>query len=93
MTKTTPVTKAPVSVERLLAPHQRRSTGGPSPDQPRPVTHHADLAERERQEDAEDVELDQPRDVGVEGDDEGAETSESSRIPFEKTSRSPRCES
>ena len=31
---------------------------------------HARLAEREREEDAEDVELDQPGDLGVEGDDQ-----------------------
>ena len=39
-------------------------------EQPRPMPDHPRLAQREREEDAEDVELDQPGDVGVEGDDQ-----------------------
>ena len=38
--------------------------------QPRPVPHHADLAERERDEHADDVELDQRGDLSLERDDE-----------------------
>ena len=37
---------------------------------PGPVPDHAELAEVERDEDADDVELDQPGDLGVEGDDQ-----------------------
>ena len=37
---------------------------------PRPVPHHADLRERERHEDADDVELDEPGDLGVVDEDQ-----------------------
>ena len=40
------------------------------PQQSVPVTDHADLACRERHEDADDVELDEATDLGVEGEDE-----------------------
>ena len=46
---------------------------GPAADcleQPRPMPDHARLAQCEREEDAEDVELDQAGDVRVEGDDQ-----------------------
>jgi hypothetical protein len=55
-------------VHRLLAPQgAARSARG---DRARPVPHHAALAQREREEHAEDVELDQTGDLGIERHDQ-----------------------
>ncbi len=56
-----------------------------------PVPNHARLRQRERREHADHVELDQLRQVRVEGDDDHArERTPGTITPFEKTSRSPR---
>ncbi|WP_242660861.1 APC family permease, partial [Mycobacterium alsense] len=49
-----------------LAPRPRVGLGA---QQPRPVPHHADLAQRERNEHADDVQLDQRGDLGAKRDD------------------------
>ena len=55
-------------VDRAGAHHPAPDRGiGLGPQVPGPVPDHAELAQRERHEDADDVELDQLRDVGVEG--------------------------
>ncbi len=71
MIKTVPVQRNPIGVDHPgalhLAAHRRVGFGA---QQPRPVPDHADLAERERHEHADDVELDERGDLGAERDDE-----------------------
>ena len=67
ITRTTAVKESPIALmarERII---RRRSAGSRSSfSMPRPVPDHAELAEVEGDEDADDVELDQPGDLGVE---------------------------
>ena len=59
------------SVDHPRAHHRAPHGGvGFGAQQPRPVPDHADLAQRERHEHPDDVELDQRGDLGAEGDDE-----------------------
>ena len=71
MTRTTRGEREPDGVDHprpLHAPADRRVPLG---DQvPGPVPDHPELAQVERHEDADDVELDQPGDLGVEGEDQ-----------------------
>ena len=72
MMSTVPVQMNPIVLitrERFIL---RRTAGSVSTrQQPGPVPDHADLAERERHEHTDDVELDQRGDLGPERDDEG----------------------
>ena len=71
MTKTTAVIARPkvlISPRAEHPPSHRRV--GLGLQEPGPVPDHPELAEVEGHEDADDVELDQPGDLGVEGDDQ-----------------------
>jgi hypothetical protein len=66
-----PGDRQPDAVDDPAADHPRpRGRIGLAAQQPRPVPDHAGLAQGERHEDTYDVELDQPRHLGVEGDDQ-----------------------
>ena len=69
---TDPVQKKPIVLitrDRIM---RRRTAGSVSvPRRPYSMPGRADLAERERHEHTDDVELDQRGDLGPEGDDEG----------------------
>ena len=83
ITNTSPVVSAPITLIAALPAPPR---GAPS----HPSSHHAGLREREGHEHAHHVELDQPREVGVEEPHEHAARPASTAMPFENTSRSPR---
>ena len=71
MTRTAPVTQAPmVLIARDRIIRSRAAASVVVAQQPVPVPDHAGLTARERHEHAHDVQLDQPRRRGVEGDDQ-----------------------
>ena len=88
-----PVKPAPSGVDRPATGASRRRAPAVAlgAQAPVPVPDHAGLAERERDEHADDVQLDQPGDVGVEGaDQQRRRARRSMTMPLENTSRSPR---
>ena len=68
MTNTVPVMTKPIVLMTRDRSMRRRAPGRFGAQQPVPVPDHADLAERERDEHADDVELDQLGDLGAERD-------------------------
>src|SRR5512145_940565 len=70
-TRTVPVTLSPKAlIARLVCILRLAAALSFDTQAPGPVDDHAGLAGGERDEDSHDVELDQPGDLGLEGDDE-----------------------